>query len=189
MNEFLAALDRALHGLGKEERDDILADYREHFEIGRSKGKTESQIMRELGDPDSIAKMYTALNATDKAEKSRNLSDAFRVVGAALAYRMGGGLAVGTVYLAFVLFMITSFALGIGLILGAAGAVLLAPLELSKGFIEYGVLAIFLAATLLALGALTIIGSKALWKVTMAALPKLARRMMGQKDGKEEKEE
>jgi uncharacterized membrane protein len=186
MNEFIAALDRALHGLGKEERDDILADYREHFEIGLSQGKSESQIMRELGDPDSIAKLYTALNATDKAEKSRNLADAFHVVGAALAYRLGGGLVVGTVYLSFVLFMIAAFALGIGLVLGAAGAVLLAPLELTRGFIEYGVLAIFLAATLLALGALTIIGSKALWKVTMAALPKLARRLMGRGKGKDE---
>jgi uncharacterized membrane protein len=186
MNEFLTALDRALHGLGKEERDDILADYREHFEIGISQGKTESQIMRELGDPDSIAKLYTALNATSKAEKSRNLSDAFHVVGAALAYRLGGGLTVGTVYLTFVLFMIVAFALGVGLILGAAGAILLAPLEIAKGFMEYGVLAIFLGITLLSLGALTLIGSKALWKITMAALPKLARRLMGRGKEKEE---
>lgn len=186
MNEFLTALDRALHGLMKEEREDILADYREHFEIGLSQGKTESQIMRELGDPDSIAKMYTALNAVSQAEKSRNLPDALHVVGAALAYRLGGGLAVGAVYLIFVLCMIPFFALGIGLILGAAGSVVLTAMEFSKGFMEYGVLAAFLAITFLALGALTIIGSKELWKVTMAVLPRLARRLMGREKEKEE---
>lgn len=57
-DEFLNQLRIYLQGLPNDEIRDILSDYEEHFHIGISKGKTEEEISRELGDPREIAKNY-----------------------------------------------------------------------------------------------------------------------------------
>ncbi len=178
MNEYLQALSQALGRLDQAERDDILADYREHFEIGLSQGKTEKQIAQELGEPESIAKLYTALNATTQAEKTKKPKDAFRMVGATFAYRMGKGFMIGTLYTAFILCIIPVFVLGPALWLCAAGAVFLAAMECMKGFIVYGVLAAFTAVMMTAMGTLCLMGAKALWGTTIGALSGLARRWL-----------
>ncbi len=185
MNEYLQALKKALGRLDEAERDDILADLREHFEIGLSQGKTEKQIAGELGEPESIAKLYTAINATAQAEKTRKPKDAFRMVGATYAYRVGKGLLVGTLYTAFILCIFPVFVLGPALWLGAAGAVFLAAMECVKGFIAYGVAAFFTAVMLTALGALCLMGARYVWGVTIGALSGLARRRLNKGEGKE----
>jgi uncharacterized membrane protein len=182
MNEYLQSLSRALNRLDQAERDDILSDYREHFEIGLSQGKTEKQIAQELGEPESIAKLYTALSATTQAEKTKKPQDAMRMVGAAFAYRMGKGLIIGTLYLVFVLAIIPVFALGASLVVGAAALVCLAVLEFVKSFIAFGFLAVFAGITLLGMGALCLMGGRALWGKTIGALSSLARRRMDPKE-------
>lgn len=185
MNEYLQALSRALNRLDQAERDDILADYREHFEIGLSQGKSEKQIAQELGEPESIAKLYTAITATTQAEKTKKPQDAMRMVGATFAYRMGKGITIGTLYTAFILCIIPVFVLGPALWLCGAGAVFLAAMEFVKGFIVYGILAVFTAVMLTAMGTLCLMGAKTLWGVTIGALSALARRWL---DNGEEKE-
>ncbi len=187
MNEYLQALSRALSRLEQAEREDILTDYREHFEIGLSQGKTEKQIAQELGEPESIAKLYTAITATTQAEKTKKPQDAMRMVGATFAYRMGKGMTIGTLYLLFVLAIIPVFALGASLGLGAAALICLAVFEFVKSFVAFGLLAVFLGITLLGMGALCLMGAKALWGTTIGALSALARRWMGQ--GEERKTE
>ena len=187
MNEYLQALSRALGRLDQSEREDILADYREHFEIGLSQGKTERQIAAELGEPECIARLYTAITATTQAEKTKKPQDAMRMVGATFAYRMGKGITIGTLYLLFVLAIIPVFALGASLLIGAAALVCLAVLEFVKSFIEFGFLAIFLGITLLGMGALCLMGAKVLWGTTIGALSALARRWLGQKEERETK--
>ena len=49
--EFLQQLYNLLGGLPADERDDIIADFEEHFSVGTSEGKSEEQICSELGDP------------------------------------------------------------------------------------------------------------------------------------------
>ena len=188
MNEFLEALSRALVRLDPAEREDILSDYREHFQIGLSQGLREEQIAQKLGDPVSLAKLYTAKTAADKAGETKHPKDAFAMVGAALAYRIGKGLVVGTLYLLFVLAMIPAFLFGGTLLLGAAGSVLLAVLEFVKGFIAYGLLAAFTAVTLAAMGALSLIGLKQLWIVVISALSALAGRGLDRGEGGKEEE-
>ncbi len=178
MNEYLQALSRALNRLDQAERDDILSDYREHFEIGLSQGKTEKQISDELGEPESIAKLYTALIATTQAEKTKKPQDAMRMVGATFAYRMGKGFIIGTLYLIFVLAMIPIFVLGGSLVIGAAALACLSVIEFVKSFIAFGFLAIFSGITFFSMGALCLIGGKALWGVTISALSSMARRRM-----------
>ena len=182
MNEYLQALSRALGRFDQAEREDILADYREHFEIGLSQGKTEKQIAAELGEPESIAKLYTALNATTQAEKTKRPQDAMRMVSATIAYRMGKGFVIGTLYLIFVLAIIPVFALGASLVIGAAALTCLAVLEFVKSLIAFGFLAVFLGITFLSMGALCLMGGKMLWGTTIGALSSLARRRMDPKE-------
>lgn len=56
--EFLQQLYNLLGVLPADERDDIIADFEEHFSVGTSEGKSEEQICSELGDPKSCAAQY-----------------------------------------------------------------------------------------------------------------------------------
>lgn len=58
--EFIDKLKLNLQGMPYTELQDILSDYEEHFDIGISKGKTEEEIAKELGDPRDIADGYRA---------------------------------------------------------------------------------------------------------------------------------
>lgn len=56
--EFIDKLRLNLQGMPSSEVQDILSDYEEHFDIGISKGKSEEEIVRELGNPKDIANSY-----------------------------------------------------------------------------------------------------------------------------------
>lgn len=58
--DYIYNLKLHLEGMSKDELQDILLDYEEHFNIGISKGKTEDEISRELGRPKDIAENYKA---------------------------------------------------------------------------------------------------------------------------------
>jgi len=47
--EFLGRLSELIHDLPKEEREDIIFDYEEHFRIGIEKGREEGEIAVSLG--------------------------------------------------------------------------------------------------------------------------------------------
>lgn len=187
MNEYLQALNLALNKLSQTDREEILADLREHFEIGLSQGKTEQQIAKELGEPDTIAKLYTAVNATTQAEKKKTPKAALRMVGATFTYRLGKGFIIGTLYLCFVLCILPFFVLGPVLWLGAASAILLAVMEFIKGFIAYGLIAAFTGLMMCAMGTLCLMGAKYVWRVTIGALSSLALRWLDREQGREKK--
>lgn len=56
--EFLTIISNGLCDFPEKIRKDILADYEEHFSSGLAEGKTESEIINELGDPHKIVKSY-----------------------------------------------------------------------------------------------------------------------------------
>lgn len=56
--EFLERLAFRLSHLADAERDDILYDYEEHFQIGLERGESEEDIIRKLGNPSTIAAQY-----------------------------------------------------------------------------------------------------------------------------------
>ncbi|NLV88874.1 MAG: DUF4097 family beta strand repeat protein [Tissierellia bacterium] len=56
--EYLAKLRMYLQGLPISELEDIISDYDEHFNVGISKGKSEEEISKELGDPKEVALSY-----------------------------------------------------------------------------------------------------------------------------------
>jgi uncharacterized membrane protein len=56
---FMQKLGDAIARLKPEERKEILADFEEHFANGIAGGKTEEEVARDLGDPESLAAQYT----------------------------------------------------------------------------------------------------------------------------------
>ena len=54
--EFLEELRKNLSGLPKEDIEEIIDDYKEHFKVGRKKHRKESEIAESLGDPKEIAR-------------------------------------------------------------------------------------------------------------------------------------
>ncbi len=57
-SQFMNTLKSNLTGFSTKEIEEILYDYEEHFNIGLSSGKTEKEIIEELGDPIVTAKQY-----------------------------------------------------------------------------------------------------------------------------------
>ncbi|NLT11278.1 MAG: DUF1700 domain-containing protein [Clostridiaceae bacterium] len=62
--EYMDQLKSALAGLNQNDISDICSDFEEHFDIGLSEGKSESDIALELGSPKEVAMTY--LNRDDK---------------------------------------------------------------------------------------------------------------------------
>lgn len=56
--DFLNELYHYIKVLPRDERDEILNDFREHFREGKLAGKTEEQICAELGSPFDCARQY-----------------------------------------------------------------------------------------------------------------------------------
>lgn len=56
--DFLNELYHYLKVLPRDERDEIINDFREHFREGALAGKTEEQICAELGSPYECARQY-----------------------------------------------------------------------------------------------------------------------------------
>lgn len=54
--EFLEELNEYLVCISKNDKEEIINDYEEHFEIGKKKKRSEADIIKSLGDPKKIAR-------------------------------------------------------------------------------------------------------------------------------------
>lgn len=69
--EYMYNLFEALRPFEEEVRDEIISDYEEHFSMGLAAGKTEEQIVEELGSIDElIADLNDLKNGSKKEEKT-----------------------------------------------------------------------------------------------------------------------
>lgn len=68
--QFLAILDQQLSPLPKEEREELMDDYRSHFLFGLNNGKSEADIAAELGDPYEIAAEALGDRSTPQSRES-----------------------------------------------------------------------------------------------------------------------
>lgn len=93
--EFMTKLSDALVNMTNEEKNDILYDYEEHFRIAIEKGKTEEEVIENLGDPNTIAKTYRANAAINKAESNKSVK---HITGAVFAV-----LGLGFINIVFIL--------------------------------------------------------------------------------------
>lgn len=177
MDEFLRLFTASLRHMQPDEKEDILQDFKEHFEIGLASGKTQREIAEELGDPRQLARMYSAESATDKAAETKGFKDTLRMIGAVISYKIGGGLLIFLLYFVCLSLALMFFASAAGLIAGGAGCAVFIALELARGLWGYALLACFGALSLVCGGLLWWTGTAKLWKATVLRLPLLARRI------------
>ncbi len=186
MNEFLEKLSAELGAMSADQKNDILADYREHFEAGKADGKSEAEIARSLGDPKQIGRMYHADYAVERAKSSMGITNVLRMLGAVVRYQMLGGLVMVCLYIVAVSVLLTFFATAIS-ILAVASAVLASGIVvLIRGYQIYALLAGFLTLFFFSMGILGFRGSAGLWKSTVSRLPLLAARLMHKSTQKED---
>ncbi len=70
--DFLNELYHYIRTLPKEERNEIMNDFREHFREGELAGKTEHQICMELGPPYECARQYMGDILPDNKENTKH---------------------------------------------------------------------------------------------------------------------
>lgn len=59
-DQFISILSQGLYDFPANERMEIIYDYEEHFRVGKENGKTDEEIIGELGDPYTICSQYKA---------------------------------------------------------------------------------------------------------------------------------
>ena len=163
------------------EKQEIVQDYREHFEIGIESGKSQEQIIESLGDPSELAKMYTALGATQRAHKSQGVKDTWYMLGAIIRYKVGGGLLMASLYFAAISGMLALFAVAVGLIGGGGACVVMVVMQFIKAYAVYGILAVFASLVLISGGLLGLIANIKLWRKSVGNLSGVAQKIMQRK--------
>ncbi|GIP35176.1 HAAS domain-containing protein [Paenibacillus sp. J2TS4] len=78
--EFMEELEQLLAGIPVQDRREIMSDYEEHFEIGKSQGKNEAEIAMGLGSPKLIAKEMNVHYHIKQAIEQTNLRSTSRAV-------------------------------------------------------------------------------------------------------------
>ncbi|MDP9742930.1 UNVERIFIED_ORG: putative membrane protein [Bacillus sp. B2I3] len=82
--QFLKQLNASLTRLSLEEREDILQDYEEYFEIGMEEGKSEQEISKSLGNPKQISKELMATYLLGQVEQTTSAGNVMRAVWAVI---------------------------------------------------------------------------------------------------------
>lgn len=168
--EFLRRLERALP-VGPEEKQEILADYREHFAMGLAEGQTQEEIASALGDPRALGRIYGAAALVKKAGAEKSAGNIVRAVFAVISLSFFNLVFVSGIFFGIVGALIGLWAAGIALALSGLAVLfagLLSPfLPFFDGLMlmESAGLA-FTGVGLAALGALACIG---LYYVTLGA--------------------
>ncbi|MGM8214882.1 HAAS signaling domain-containing protein [Bacillaceae bacterium W0354] len=106
--QFLDRLNDRLQNLSRKDREDILYDMMEHFENGKREGKTERQIINDLGNPEYIAKGYTIEASDDQNEpikrenlRSPHIVTIIAVIAINVMFVLGPAIAIAAVFFSF----------------------------------------------------------------------------------------
>jgi uncharacterized membrane protein len=122
--EYLHTLKVRLSGyVSREDLDDILADYAEHFSIGKSEGRSEEELCRSLGSPDDVAKEIRATYLVKKAEQARSPENIWHAVMATLGLGLFNLAFVLIPFILLIVFLVIIFM--VGLVMLVTGPILL----------------------------------------------------------------
>ena len=78
--EFINILSDRLKHLPTDDRQEIIADYEEHFIVGMENGKTEAEIAKSLGLPSQLARELSAGYHIQQVEQKANPENIFRAI-------------------------------------------------------------------------------------------------------------
>jgi uncharacterized membrane protein len=127
--EFFDLLKEELKDLPESELGEILADYEEHFEIGKSKNKSEKEIVEKLGDPSTIAKEFKTNILVKKAEQNTTFSNVTRVVFASLGLGFFNLIFVFGPFVGALAVLLSLFVTAIALVVSGFGTMFAAVLS------------------------------------------------------------
>lgn len=112
--EFIRILQERLEGtLAREELDDIVSDYSEHFRVGKESGRTDEELYKALGSPEDIARELKALHLVKKAENVRSCNNILHAVLATLGLGLFNLVFVLIPFIILVLLLFVIFVVGI----------------------------------------------------------------------------
>lgn len=112
--EFIRVLRSRLEGtLPKEELEDIVSDYAEHFRIGKANGRTDEELWRSLGSPEDVAREIRIMHLVKKAENVRSCRNIFHAVIATLGLGLFNLVFVLVPFLLLVLMLLLVFIIGV----------------------------------------------------------------------------
>ncbi len=114
--EYLEKLTKLLKNMPKDDRNDILSDYKEHFRIGLENGRTEEELSRALGDPKTVAKQINVEYMITKAENEQSATSVIEAVLATAGLGLFNMIFVAIPALGIAAIIMVLFALGVGVI-------------------------------------------------------------------------
>jgi len=117
-DEYIGKLTKLLRKLPKEEREDIISDYEEHFMIGLEKGRTEEEISKALGNPKTLAKQVKAEYMVKRAEDKQSASSMFEAILAATGLGIFNLIFVAVPAMILMAILLTIFVLGGAMVFG-----------------------------------------------------------------------
>lgn len=161
--EYIRILRIQLEGtLPREELDDIISDYSEHFAIGKTNGRTDEELWISLGSPQDVAREIRVMHLVKKAEDVRSAKNIFHAVIATLGLGLFNLVFVLAPFILLVVVLLLIFVLGVLFALGGlAGAVcsLLQVAGISACSIWLSPVAgVFISTGILSTGLLMVIG-------------------------------
>lgn len=153
---FLAALKSQLGGLPPKVCEEILADYREHFDEGMAHGRSEAEIAAAMGDPARLARELKAEQGLKRWDEERSLSAGAAAVLAILSLGAIDVLILFPVLLTIVCVLFAAACCSAGLIVAGIVFFIMAPFASFFSGIVAGLLcALGFFSSGIALGALT----------------------------------
>lgn len=117
-DEYIEKLTKLLKRLPKEEREDIISDYEEHFMIGLEKGRSEEEISKALGSPNNVAKQIKAEYMVKRAEDKQSAGSMFEAILAAAGLGIFNLVFVAVPAMILVAILLTLFVLGGAMVFG-----------------------------------------------------------------------
>jgi uncharacterized membrane protein len=120
--QFLKQLNASLTRLSLEEREDILQDYEEYFEIGMEEGKSEQEISKSLGNPKQISKELMASYRLGQVEQTTSAGNVMRAVWAVIGLGFFNLVIVLGPFIALIGVVIAGWVSAIAFILAPLGA-------------------------------------------------------------------
>ncbi|OEH92668.1 HAAS signaling domain-containing protein [Bacillus solimangrovi] len=79
-HEFFLNLEHLLAPIPEYDRKEIIYDYEEHFEVGMENGKSENELIAELGSPQMIARDLLSDYRIERAEKDKSVKNLSRAI-------------------------------------------------------------------------------------------------------------
>lgn len=162
-SEYIRILKNRLEGtLPREDLDDILSDYTEHFRIGKAEGRSEDELYRSLGSPEDVAREIRATHLVKKAECHRSCGNIFHAVIATLGLGLFNLVFVLAPFLLLVCMLLMVFIIGVLFAIFGPAALIFSVLQI-LGFPSFAIwlspgAGVFFSIGMTSLGLLLIIG-------------------------------